>query len=152
MKLHGSLTWRYSGPGSPPGDPVFDIGLLRPDDTDADGHFQYATDEDMVIDNEPMTVPAAALKNRYYGTRILTSLWRQAAAALREVDELILMGFSISPTDQVVGTMFSPELGASASVVPVDPDPQVVERHRVARSAGQNRPAGQIRRLGSLRS
>lgn len=128
LKLHGSLTWRYSGPGSPPGDPVFDIGLLGPDDTETDRHFQYASDEDLVIDKEPMIVPPTALKSQYYGNHIITSLWRQAAAALRDADELILMGFSIPPTDQVVGTMFSTELATAASVVPVDPNPQVVER------------------------
>lgn len=27
LKLHGSLSWRYSGPGSTAGDPIYDLGV-----------------------------------------------------------------------------------------------------------------------------
>ena len=37
LKLHGSLNWRYSGPDSPPGDTIYDMGI-RAAQMGPDGH------------------------------------------------------------------------------------------------------------------
>ena len=116
LKLHGSLTWWYSGDGSPPGDPVYDQGAQGPWEyfSRQDHHRQY------VIDKAPMIVPPTAVKSEYYGNQIIRSLWVQAAEALRDADEIVIMGCSLPPSDLLFRSMLATEVKAGAAIVPVN--------------------------------
>lgn len=46
-----------------------------------------------------MIVPPAAVKSPYYKNRTLQELWRLAAEALSQAEELVMMGFSLPQTD-----------------------------------------------------
>jgi hypothetical protein len=116
LKLHGSLTWWYSGDGSPPGDPVYDQGAKGPWEyfSRQDHHRQY------VIDKAPMIVPPTAVKSEYYGNQIIRSLWVQAAEALRRADEIVIVGCSLPPSDLLFRSMLATEVKPGATVVPVN--------------------------------
>ncbi|WP_439377806.1 hypothetical protein [Amycolatopsis lexingtonensis] len=124
LKLHGSLNWRYSGPSSPAGDQVFGVGYSawhsggteRPDDS-----------EELSADKVPMIVPPAAVKSPYYVNNTIQAMWRQAAKALRQADELVIIGFSLPPSDLIVSSMLATELNPNATIIPVDYSAAVVE-------------------------
>jgi hypothetical protein len=128
LKLHGSLTWRYAGPGAPPGDLIYETAgynvfkwnaqaLQAPDDW-----RQYFDDLD------PMIVPPAVVKSPYYGNGILRKIWKLAANALVTADELVIMGFSLPLTDLLVSSMLATALPRSCKITPVNPDPGIVDR------------------------
>jgi hypothetical protein len=90
LKLHGSLNWRYSGPSSPPGDTIYDIGFGR---WGVDGVSSVYSDIDKLsADKVSMIIPPAAVKGPYYVNHLIRAMWRQAAQALREADELVIRG------------------------------------------------------------
>lgn len=128
LKLHGSLSWWYSGVGSPPGDAVYDVGIGRSGWTHSD--FTEVDSDASVVDKRPLIVPPAAVKSPYYGNQIIRSLWAQAATAMRSAEELVVMGFSFPPSDQIVGSLIATELAPSAVIVPVDREKYVVDNIR----------------------
>ncbi|OBI49262.1 hypothetical protein A5707_17250 [Mycobacterium kyorinense] len=130
MKLHGSLSWRYSGPESPPGDTIYDVDIAG-GSWDATGILPRNDDaEYLSVDREPMIVPPAAVKSPYYNNRTLQALWRSAAEALADAEELVIMGFSLPQSDQLVRAMLCTNLPDSAGIVPVDYENDVLSRVR----------------------
>jgi hypothetical protein len=75
----------------------------------------------------PMIVPPAAVKSPYYGNHLIRAMWRQAAEALRKADELVIMGFSLPPSDQIVSSLLATELNVQATVTPVDYGKAIVD-------------------------
>ncbi|WP_290049961.1 SIR2 family protein [Amycolatopsis solani] len=124
LKLHGSLNWRYSGPSSPPGDQVFDVGYAP---WDGSGIPRTDDSEELSADKVPMIVPPAAVKSPYYVNNTIRAMWRQAAEALREADELVIIGFSLPPSDQIVRSMLATELNTDATIIPVDYGDAIVD-------------------------
>lgn len=128
LKLHGSIGWWYSGPDGPPGDIVYDQGLKGggwiPEGLDA----IQQTPTTLAADRVPMIVPPAAVKSPYYNNSILRALWKSAADALRNADEVILMGFSLPPTDMLVSSMLCTNVSLHCTITPVNPYPDIIER------------------------
>jgi hypothetical protein len=121
LKLHGSLNWRYSGPGGNPGDVIYDMGLNGADGWSVSGIGPQDDDSERLLsDREPMIVPPAAVKSPYYNNRTLRALWMDSAQALRKADELVMMGFSLPVTDLLVASMLTTNLPESATIVPVN--------------------------------
>jgi hypothetical protein len=81
----------------------------------------------LVADREPCIVPPASTKSPYYGNRTLHALWQQAAQALRDADEVVVMGFSLPPSDQLVSALLASELRDDCIVSPIDRSSRVVE-------------------------
>jgi hypothetical protein len=130
MKLHGSLSWLYSGPGSGPGDIICDVGIAG-DSWDANGVLPRNQNADyLAVDREPMIVPPAAVKSPYYSNRTLQALWRSAREALADAEELVIMGFSLPQSDQLVRAMLCTNLSDNAGIVPVDYGNEVLPRVR----------------------
>ncbi len=129
LKLHGSLNWRYSGPDGAGSDPLYEMmGAESALGWNAQSLKPRDTDEAAAFDLVPMIVPPAAVKSPYYGNRMLSALWRRAAQALNAANELVLMGFSLPPTDLVVSSMLATELPLDSSVTPVDTNRDIVQR------------------------
>ena len=84
----------------------------------------------LIADREPCIVPPTSSKSPYYGNRTLHALWQQAALALRAADEVVVMGFSLPPSDQVVSAMLASELRDDCIVTPIDRSSEVVDRFR----------------------
>lgn len=74
-----------------------------------------------------MIVPPAAVKSPYYVNNTIRALWRQAAEALQQADELVIIGFSLPPSDQIVSSMLATELNREATIIPVDYGSAVVD-------------------------
>ena len=87
----------------------------------------YEDEETLSADKVPLIVPPAAIKSPYYVNNTIGALWRQAAEALRQADELVIMGFSLPPSDQIVSSMLATELNDQAVIVPVDFGKAVVD-------------------------
>jgi len=133
LKLHGSLSWRYSGPGSAAGDIVYDLGVLGSGwDVEGIGPIPFGTGRpdayELSVDREPMIVPPAAVKSPYYNNRTLQALWRLAADALRQAEELVIMGFSLPQTDLLVSSMLATTLRDDTVITPVDYDTKILDR------------------------
>jgi hypothetical protein len=130
LKLHGSLNWRYSGAGSPPGDIIYDAGTfpwnawgVAADSTGDTGDTGYS-------DRDPMIIPPAAVKSPYYNNRTLRALWKLAAEELQKASELVLMGFSLPQTDLLVGSMLATNFAIKdeSIIVPVDYSGGIISR------------------------
>lgn len=124
LKLHGSLDWWYSGLGAEPSDPIYRMGWL--------GDFKRGIvptwgAQTLVADKVPMLIPPAATKTPFYQNRLLAAQWVQAGEALREAEELILMGYSAPVTDLTVTTLIATQFKGDA-IVPVNLDPDVFKR------------------------
>lgn len=127
LKLHGSLGWWYSGPDAESSDPIYWMGWT--------GHFQEGIQplwstfggERIVMDKRPMLVPPAATKGPYYKNRLLAAQWAEAAAALRDADELVIMGYSAPVTDLTVTSLIATQFKGS-TIVPVNRDPGLIDR------------------------
>ena len=76
----------------------------------------------LTADRQPMIVPPAAVKSAYYNNRTLQALWEDAANALRQAKELVIMGFSLPATDMLVSSMLCTEfkLTDDSRIIPVD--------------------------------
>lgn len=130
LKPHGSLNWSYSGPDSPPNDLVYDAGI-KGGAWSVDGISPfYEGAEEMAADLEPMIVPPVAVKNPYYGNRTLQAIWRLTAEALAGAEELVIMGFGMPISDQLVSSLLATTLRKDATIVPVDFGFAVVDRLR----------------------
>jgi hypothetical protein len=127
LKLHGSLNWFYSGSGSPPGDTVYDIGIT--------GGWSITGvapryDKYDVADKQPFIVPPAAVKNPYYANQALQGQWRLAAEAIKEADDVVIMGFGLPPSDLLVSSMLATLITPDHTVFPVSPDATLPGRMR----------------------
>jgi hypothetical protein len=132
LKLHGSLSWRYSGQGSTPGDVIYDLGVFGSGwDVDGIGPVQFGNGrpdaDELSVDREPMIVPPAAVKSPYYNNRTLQELWRLAADALSKAEELVIMGFSLPQTDLLVGSMLVTTLPKRSKITPVNRNAGIVD-------------------------
>ena len=79
-----------------------------------------------------MIVPPAAVKSPYYANRTLQAIWRAAAKAISEAEELVLMGFSLPASDLLMSSMLVTQLPDDSIITPVDYFPQILDRVREA--------------------
>lgn len=123
LKLHGSIDWYYSGLEAGPEDIVYHNRIQRWwHDPDLLESPQY---RNLVADKVPFLVPPTAVKTMAYRNAVLRSQWTEAASALAEADELVLMGFSLPPTDSVVLDMIEMHFGRGQDIFVVDCSPDL---------------------------
>jgi hypothetical protein len=78
-------------------------------------------------DRSPFIVPPAAAKSPFYANPVTRELWQQAGAAVRDADEIALVGYSLPMTDLVTVGMLGERLRRTISkVLVVNPDPDRV--------------------------
>ena len=130
IKLHGSLSWWYSGPGSPAMDAIYDAGLTPDKGWSMEGLSPFRDITVSSRDRVPMIVPPAAVKSPYYNNLSLRALWSEAASAISAADELVFMGFSLPPSDLVVSSMLATNfaINTNSIIVPVNRSADVVCR------------------------
>jgi hypothetical protein len=76
---------------------------------------------------DPFLVPPTATKSAFYANPLSRQLWQDAAKALREAEEVALVGYSIPVTDMVTSGMLGDALQATASrIAIVNPYPDSV--------------------------
>ena len=118
LKLHGSIDWYYSGLEAGPEDIVYRNRIQRwwsePDPVTLP---EFGS---IVADKVPFLVPPTAVKTMAYRNAVLRSQWARAANALADADELVLMGFSLPPTDSVVLDMIEMHFDRGRHIFVVD--------------------------------
>lgn len=114
LKLHGSLNWWYSGPGSPPGDTVHGTNM-KP----KWGHGPDSDEDLAVTDKVRLVVPPTLQKEPFYENSILRAQWRMARERLATADRVVLMGYSLPPTDLTSRLLLSTS-GMDAPIEVVD--------------------------------
>jgi len=114
LKLHGSLDW-WAAPKDPSG-----ASVNRTELRSAFGHPEPITEEDRrgIPGWEPFIIPPAAAKSSYYQNPFTRNLWKTAFDALRTAEQVSLIGYSLPPTDLVMGGML--ESAIRDRNVPID--------------------------------
>jgi len=114
LKLHGSLDW-WAAPKDPSGASVNRTQLRS-----SFGHPEPITEEDRrgIPGWEPFIIPPAAAKSSYYQNPFTRNLWKTAFDALRTAERVSLVGYSLPPTDIVMGGML--ESAIRDRNVPID--------------------------------
>lgn len=127
LKLHGSVTWHWSGVDSNPSDLIYDAGVRGGWSVDGLGSpFEPGLDQ-LVADKVPMIVPPTATKSSFYDNATLRSQWQLAAKALRAAEELVIIGYSLPESDAVVRSLMRTEF-RGLRVVIVDVGSSVIAR------------------------
>lgn len=117
LKLHGSCNWWYSGPEAPPGDAVFVTGWQDPWQVAADRN-----DAELVIDKVPLVVPPTLQKEPFYSNSTLRAQWEQARIWIENADRVVMMGYSLPPTDLTSRLLLSTaRMNGELEVVDIDP-------------------------------
>ena len=112
LKLHGSTTW----------------GMLP----DRPGVLQVFTEPEALIDRKGVPVIVPPTWNKII-TRELIDVWRQAVEALSKATKIIVIGFSMPPTDLHFKYLLAAGMRENLSlreVVFVDPSPSIETRAR----------------------
>jgi hypothetical protein len=121
-KLHGSVNWMYSGEENSTG-PVTLGPWQRSDPQQQAPRQRY-----LYSDLKPLVVPPTSSKSPFYTHSALRALWAAAAAALREAEEIIVIGYSFPSTDQQVTTLLRTTLRPGTRILVVTTDREVVDR------------------------
>lgn len=128
LKLHGSLNWWYSGPEAPPGDVVYGTTM----------HAQWGedgwTDEvpAAVADKVRLIVPPTLSKDDFYANGVLRHQWRVGRAALARADRIVLMGYSLPPSDLTAALLVATaQTGCFVEVVDSNPAAHISIRERL---------------------
>lgn len=143
LKLHGSLNWfrsresrqvvayhprNYRGKFLLQYPDGKDRMVFCPVSSQMAGEYQLP----LGVDREPVLVPPTWSKGEYH--REIASVWRRAAAELKEARYIYVIGYSLPPTDQFFRLLFA--LGTEGQAIlntlgiyDVTPEP-VVERFR----------------------
>ena len=133
-KLHGSVNWFYSGRPSFCGEtivfvpPVAWSVVTKAQLKDQEQTFLRAT-----IDKTPLIIPPLSTKGSYFENESLRLLWRLAGEALRDADEIIVMGYSLPATDfEIPMFVKSRIVGRKVTVRIVDLEPPTAIRFMTA--------------------
>lgn len=123
MKLHGSIHW-YWDPVTRSADSMVDVGLPArwPHDPN-DRSWQPA---ELVPGRRPVIVPPTTSKTAFFNNPVIRHLWRKVFEAIRAVDRVILIGYSLPVYDLLVGSLLDDAArqrgGIPATVVDLTPE------------------------------
>jgi hypothetical protein len=99
LKLHGSVSWSYGGPGAPVSDRItltrselaWQTPFIGPE-----RQGKYRALHDGLV---PLIVPPTSTKNAFYANLSLRAQWRRAYDALKDARSLTIIGYSFPPSD-----------------------------------------------------
>lgn len=120
LKPHGSLSWYFSGPDSPPGDVVYGSTAV--------GWEKIAPeDERLVGDKQRLVVPPLLEKTAFYANDVLRRQWSLARHAIEQAELVTCIGYSLPETDLTARFLLSTAT-PSLDVEVVDKNGTDVER------------------------
>ncbi len=100
LKLHGSLSWQYSGRSTFWGETIYDAGI--------GGAWTAAAGRVVPMDDKvPLIVPPTSGKSGFFENETVRDQWVQAADSLREATNIYCIGYSIPPTDHLMRFMLA---------------------------------------------
>ncbi|MGI8648143.1 MAG: hypothetical protein ACR2JX_07970 [Mycobacteriales bacterium] len=124
LKLHGSINWYYAGFDAPTNDPIY--LSERGGEWERRANDTPSTRPDFLVDKVPFIVPPTAVKTGYYRNKILRAAWHLAAEALRDADELHVIGYSAPESDLLVKFLMRTNF-TGTRVVSVDPSDKAAD-------------------------
>ena len=128
VKLHGSLNWYYSGAEDFFGEVIYDVGI-KPEWGSSD-QDKAVSKAHFVLDKMPLIVPPTSSKNSFFANETVRGNWRSARSYLGDAHELVVVGYSLPPSDLMArGLLADSRL---ERIVLVDKDPCVAERYSQA--------------------
>lgn len=127
LKLHGSVNWYYSGFDAPHGDTVY--VRQRPAWRPRSEPNASEEQEGVLLDKSPLIVPPTAVKSMFYGNDTLRAQWRMAAEALRDAEELHIIGYSAPDSDLLVRALIGTSFRGQR-ILAVDPQRYIARRLR----------------------
>lgn len=110
LHLHGSLHWSFDST-NPTIRVTNDQGINR-------------------LERIPAIVPPVMDKSRHYANTGLALVWNSAHEAIREAQEIVIVGFSFPPTDISCQFLFKSAIQPGVRVVTVNRDPSIAERYQ----------------------
>lgn len=145
VKLHGSRSWVYSGRPTYYGETIYDTyhgqGWAPVDDDP-----EPSLSEDKV----PLIVPPTAGKTGLFDNETVRAEWRRAHLALADATRVFVVGYSLPPSDLIVGLLLQQSCPPDAEVTVVDPNLEVRDRlRRLLQAAGSR---SDVRSLESVQA
>lgn len=127
IKLHGSLNWFYSGAADSYGELVYDGGV-----SDWTGTGSIVREPGRAADAQAegkatLIVPPTASKTTLLNNELLQRQWRLAYRALMAASRVVLLGYSLPPTDRLMGDLLLSAAARRTHLV-VNPDNDVAQR------------------------
>lgn len=127
LKLHGSLSWYYSGRESYFGEPIFDAEVPAGWNTDTDS---VEAAKMAVSDKTPLVIPPTFGKSSFFQNETILRVWQNAWRAITDADRVFCIGYSLPRSDLNMihvlrGASFRP-----GKVVVVNQDPDALIRYR----------------------
>lgn len=135
LKLHGSISWFYSGRESFYGEPIF-LSYVPPWGTS--GLDKENSGASYGGDKTPLIIPPVTDKLTYFNNETVRRLWQEASEALGSAKRVFVIGYSLPITDMGMEFFLKeslPEAGATWYVV--DTNAEVLVRYRRALSQNQ---------------
>ncbi len=105
LKLHGSLNWMYSGDRGGYGDALYDTREIGTWGTRLRRSFESVRLEAPGL--EVALLPPTPTKNGMMTNGMLRHLWVRAADAIASADRVVVIGYSLPPSDRIVRSMLS---------------------------------------------
>ena len=129
LKLHGSTNWFYSGQAEFHGETILWTHTAAPG-----SEVERATEQKQlagVADKEILIIPPVTEKTTYFRNETVGQLWGDAAEAIRGTGRIVVIGYSLPPSDFGMRAFLSTVVGDSAvEVFVVDPDAEIADRYR----------------------
>ncbi len=127
LKLHGSVNWYYSGRDDFYGETIFyaDVPPLGETHPEAEEFW-----ESLSKDKDTLIIPPVNEKITYFNNETVRGLWKDARSALAEARRIIVIGYSLPPSDLGMRLfLINNQPAPNTPVYVVDTDPCVAERY-----------------------
>ncbi len=101
-KLHGSTNWYYSGSAEFTGEVIYYTYVAPWGEPDPRGDDSTESEQEAVSDKVPLIVPPTTEKMRFLQHESVKRTWARASELLAEATTLIVIGYSLPPTDLAI--------------------------------------------------
>jgi hypothetical protein len=124
-KLHGSVTWYYSGNESFYGESIF----IGPRQLPIDSNDPYRRG---LLDKVPLIVPPTFEKSSFFRNETIRAVWKLAGKAIQATDRIIIVGYSLPDSDLMMRYFLKANfIGKNKKeIIVVDPTKEVFRRLR----------------------
>ena len=129
FKLHGSINWYYSRSFDSTGEVIYYTGVNRWGETSDRAQREKSAVDDKV----PFIVPPVSEKVRFFQHESLKRIWSRASVALKEADNLYVLGYSLPQTDLAVRLFLHESSGVTTKMkklVIVNNDSNIADRYK----------------------
>ena len=130
LKLHGSVNWYYSGRDDFYGETIFCANLHPIGEDYSRLREEKEALELLSKDKDTLIIPPVTEKTTYFNNETVRGLWKDARSALAEARRIVVIGYSLPPSDLGMRLFLANNQPAPKTpVYVVDTNPCVAERY-----------------------